>query len=188
VTVTNTGDVAGAQVVQLYVAPMGAPVRRPLRELAGFAKVALEPCETGTVEIPLDRRVFAFWDAPESRWWVAPGRYTIQLGESAEQIVAEQAIELDGDVDAPKVLSLESTVGDWFGHPVVGPALMQAMMAGASEEQLAAAESNGNMLKMVESMPMGQFARFPGVEIPDDALDQLIALSNGGAELATAAS
>ncbi|WP_434316156.1 family 78 glycoside hydrolase catalytic domain [Leifsonia sp. P73] len=178
VTVTNTGTVAGAHVVQLYVAPTDAPVRRPIRELAGFAKVALRPGETATVEIPLDRRAFAYWDAPQSRWWVAPGSYRIQLGESATDIVAEQLIQLDGDVDAPAVLSLESTVGDWFGHPVVGPALMQAMMAGASEEQLAAAEANGNMLKMVESMPMGQFARFPGVEIPDGALEQLIALSS----------
>lgn len=180
VTVTNTGAVAGAHVVQLYVAPDGAPIRRPTRELAGFAKVPLEPGESSMIEIPLGRRAFAFWDTPQSRWWVAPGSYTIQLGESAEQIVAEQTLHLDGDVDAPQVLSLESTVGDWFGHPVVGPALMQAMMAGASEEQLAAAETNGNMLKMVESMPMGQFARFPGVEIPDEALGQLIALSAGG--------
>ena len=55
--------------------------------------------------------------------------------------------------------------------------MMQAMMANATPEQLAAADENANMLKMVESMPMGQFARFPGVEIPDDALEQLIALS-----------
>ena len=61
--------------------------------------------------------------------------------------------------------------------PVVGPALMQAMMAGATDEQLAAASENENMLKMVESMPMGQFARFPGVEIPDAALEQLMELS-----------
>ena len=54
---------------------------------------------------------------------------------------------------------------------------MQAMMAGATEEQLAAASENENMLRMVESMPMGQFARFPGVEIPDAALEQLMALS-----------
>ncbi|WP_431245914.1 family 78 glycoside hydrolase catalytic domain [Leifsonia xyli] len=177
VTVTNTGPVAGAHVVQLYAAPTHTPVRRPVRELAGFAKVSLEPGASTTVELPLGRRAFAFWDTPNSRWWVAPGGYAVQLGASAADIVAERTIELDGDVDAPQVLSLESTVGDWFGHPVVGPALMQAMMAGASAEQLAAAESNGNMLRMVESMPMGQFARFPGVEIPDEALDQLIALS-----------
>jgi hypothetical protein len=53
-------------------------------------------------------------------------------------------------------------------------------MANATPEQMAAAEDNGNMLKMVESMPMGQFARFPGVEIPDEALEQLINLSFDG--------
>ena len=50
-------------------------------------------------------------------------------------------------------------------------------MANATPDQLAAADESANMLKMVESMPMGQFARFPGVEIPDDVLGRLIALS-----------
>ncbi|MET4158235.1 hypothetical protein [Agromyces sp. PvR057] len=64
----------------------------------------------------------------------------------------------------------------------MGPALMQGMMANATPEQQAAAEANANALKMVESMPMGQFARFPGVEIPEAALEQLIALSLASAE------
>ena len=177
VTVRNTGAVAGAEVVQLYVAPASSAVRRPSRELAGFVKVHLEPGESATVELALDRRVFAFWDVTGDRWWVQPGAYEVQLGRSADDIIDARAVQLDGDVDRPKPLSLDATVGDWFGHPVVGPALMQAMMSGASAEQLAAAEENANMLKMVESMPMGQFARFPGVEIPDAALDQLIAMS-----------
>ena len=182
VTVRNTGQVAGGDVVQFYVAPAPSRVRRPVRELAGFVKVHLEPGESTVVEVELDRRVFAFWDITSDRWLVEPGTYTVQLGRSAVEIVDEAAVALAGDTDRPKPLSLDSTVGDWFGHPVVGPALMQAMMAGASEEQLAAAEDNGNMLKMVESMPMAQFARFPGVEIPDEALDQLIALSLSAAE------
>ncbi|MGC5172479.1 family 78 glycoside hydrolase catalytic domain [Microbacterium sp. DT81.1] len=181
VTVRNTGHIAGADVVQFYVAPAPSGVRRPTRELAGFVKVHLEPGESTVVEVELDRRVFAFWDVTADRWRVEPGTYTVQLGRSAAEIIDEMAVALDGDTDRPRPLSLDSTVGDWFGHPVVGPALMQAMMAGASPEQLAAAEDNGNMLKMVESMPMNQFARFPGVEIPDEALDQLIALSLSGA-------
>lgn len=106
-----------------------------------------------------------------------PGSYRVQLGGSAHEVLAEAAVQLAGDSDVPAALTLDSTVKQWFGHPVVGPALMQAMMAGATEEQLAASEQNANMLKMVESMPMGQFARFPGVEIPDAALQQLISLS-----------
>ncbi len=50
---------------------------------------------------------------------------------------------------------------EWFGHAIVGPVLTQSMMDNATPEQQAAAEANANALKMVESMPMGQFARFP---------------------------
>ncbi|REJ05053.1 beta-glucosidase [Microbacterium bovistercoris] len=177
VTVRNEGAVAGAEVVQLYVAPAASSVRRPVRELAAFTKVRLEPGESAVVEFALDRRAFAYWDIVKERWFVEPGTHRVELGRSSADIVASAGVPLEGDIDKPAPLTLESTVGDWFGHPVVGPALMQEMTAGASAEQLAAASENENMLKMVESMPMGQFARFPGVEIPDAALEQLMALS-----------
>jgi beta-glucosidase-like glycosyl hydrolase len=177
VTVRNAGVVAGAEVVQVYVAPAASPVRRPARELAAFTKVHLEPGQTVVVELALDRRAFAYWDTAKDRWRVEPGTYRVELGRSSADIVGSVDLTLEGEIDRLEPLTLESPVGDWFGHPVVGPALMQAMMAGASEEQLAAASENENMLKMVESMPMGQFARFPGVEIPDAALEHLMALS-----------
>nr|WP_130353286.1 glycoside hydrolase family 3 C-terminal domain-containing protein [Agromyces ramosus] len=177
VTVRNTGAVTGAEVVQLYVSPASSAVRRPVRELAGFAKVHLEAGEASAVEIALERRAFAFWDVTGDRWWVEPGTYAVELGRSVAHIVERRELTLEGDVDRPKPLSLESTVKEWFGHPVVGPALMHGMMANATPEQQAAAEANADMLKLVDSMPMGQFARFPGVEIPDEALEQLIALS-----------
>lgn len=178
VTVRNTGGRSGSEIVQLYLEPAGSPVRRPVRELAAFEKVTLEPGESRTVQLQLDRRAFAFWDVIGQRWWVQPGIYQVAVGRSSADIALRTAIALEGDVVRPEPLSLDSTVGDWFGHPIVGPALMEAMMQGASPEQLAAAEQNSNMLKMVESMPMGQFARFPGVEIPEEALDRLIALSH----------
>ena len=181
VTVSNIGAVAGADVVQVYVAPAPSPVRRPIRELASFEKVHLEPGESRTVEVALDRRAFAYWDSVKNRWGVVPGEYRVEIGRSAADIAATASVALEGDNDRPGPLSLDSTVGEWFSHPVVGPALMQAMMANATPEQMAAAENNGNMLKMVESMPMGQFARFPGVDIPDETLGQLVALSAAGA-------
>ncbi|MDR6907157.1 beta-glucosidase [Agromyces sp. 3263] len=182
VTVRNTGAVAGAEVVQLYVAPAPSDVRRPVRELGAFAKVSLEPGEAVTVTLELERRAFAHWDVRGSRWRVDPGTYRVELGRSATDIIDVRELPLVGDVDRPAPLSLVSTVKEWFSHPIVGPALMQGMMANGTPEQQAAAEANGNALKMVESMPMGQFARFPGVEIPDDALEQLIALSVASAQ------
>lgn len=177
VTVRNAGDRAGSDVVQLYIAPAPSPVRRPIRELGAFAKVTLEPGESTTVSLALERRAFAHWDARAARWWVDPGTYRVELGRSASEIVAVRELSLAGDVERPAALSLESTVKEWFGHAVVGPVLMQSMMADATAEQQAAAEANASALKMVESMPMGQFARFPGVDIPEEALEQLVALS-----------
>ncbi|RXZ48795.1 beta-glucosidase [Agromyces fucosus] len=187
VTVRNTGEVAGSEVVQLYVAPAPSSVRRPVRELGAFAKISLEPGQATTVSLELERRAFAHWDARGARWWVDPGMYRVELGRSANDIVEVRELALEGDVERPNPLSLDSTVKEWFGHAVVGPALMQSMMANATPEQQDAAAANSNALKMVESMPMGQFARFPGVEIPEEALEQLIALSVAAAEAEPAA-
>lgn len=188
VTVRNTGERAGSEVVQLYIAPAPSAVRRPARELGAFAKVTLEPGESATVSLALERRAFAHWDARGARWWVDPGTYRVELGRSATDIVTTRELSLAGDLERPAALSLESTVKEWFGHAVVGPVLMQNMLANATAEQQAAAEANANALKMVDSMPMGQFARFPGVEIPEEALEQLIALSVSAAAPAAAGS
>lgn len=88
VTVTNTGDRSGKHVVQVYVAAPKRPVSSPARELRGFAKVALAPVESSTVEIALDRRAFAYWDITRDDWTVAAGPYQVQLADNAHDVVA----------------------------------------------------------------------------------------------------
>lgn len=174
VTVRNDGELPGSDVVQLYVAPASSDVRRPIRELAAFGKVALHPGESRTLSFDLDRRVFAHWDTSGSRWWVDPGTYELQLARSASDIAQTVQFGLDGDVEGPSALTLDSTVKQWFEHPVVGPLLVDAMTAKTPDEQRGDSGENANMLKMVESMSMGQFARFPGVDLPHGALLDLI--------------
>ncbi|MCJ1674488.1 MULTISPECIES: glycoside hydrolase family 3 C-terminal domain-containing protein [unclassified Rathayibacter] len=175
-TVTNTGGIFGKHVVQLYVATVAGPVRRPSRELRAFTKIALEPGESQTVQFTLERRAFAYWDIELSQWVVPAGDYTVQIGDSVASISTEATIALTGDV-LLRPLTMDSTVGDWFGHPIVGPALMEGLSAGMSEEQRQHAQENPNDLKMVESMPMQQFLAFTGGAFPQDALEQLMALS-----------
>ena len=176
VTVTNTGEVAGKHVVQVYVGGGEAPVRRPSRELRGFSKIALQPGETRTVTLHLDRRAFAHWDVEFHRWVVAGGGYRVQVCTDAATVVREAAVTLVGDVIV-RELSLDSTVGDWFGHPIVGPMLMQGMSAGMTEEQAQQAAENPDQLKMVESMPMQQFLAFTQGAIPPEALEHMMQLS-----------
>jgi beta-glucosidase len=176
VRVTNTGSVFGKHVVQLYVATAAGPVRRPARELRAFTKVALAPGETRQIDFTLGRRAFAYWDIELSQWVVSSGDYTIQIGETVSDIVAEQAISMGGDV-IHRRLTLESTVSEWFSHPVVGSTLMEGLSAGMSAEQIKHSEANPSELKMVESMPMQQFLAFIGGAIPTETLDHLMALS-----------
>jgi beta-glucosidase len=180
VTVSNTGDRAGKHVVQIYVAAGDTAVRRPTRELRGFAKVSLQPGESTTVSIRLDRRAFAFWDVELGRWVVAAGEYRVQVGSDASTVLREQAITLPGD-SIVRELTLDSTVGDWFGHPLVGPLLIEGMTASMSEEQAQQAAENPDQLKMVESMPMQQFLAFTQGAIPAEALEQMMQLSKSPA-------
>ena len=174
VTVTNTGSRRAAHVVQLYVATEEGPVRRPVRELRGFDKITLDPGETRTVTLTLNRRAFAYWDIDAHDWVVAPGRYSILIGDSVDTIVAVQAVELAGEPRAA-VLSLDSAVGEWFAHPVVGSILIDGLTAAMGGE-----EQNGmgvDGLRMVESMPMRQFLGFTQGAFTLEAAEQLLELS-----------
>ena len=77
VTVKNTGSLAGAEIVQLYIEAPQNGLHRPLRELKGFRKVFLQPGETQTVTFPLMDRSFAVW---QDGWKVPSGTYTVCVG------------------------------------------------------------------------------------------------------------
>jgi beta-glucosidase len=83
VTVRNTGQRAGRQVVQAYLSRPGSAVDRPVRWLAGFATVHAEPGTSHEVDIPLPARAFEHWDAG---WRTEPGRFTVHVGTDAEHL------------------------------------------------------------------------------------------------------
>jgi beta-glucosidase len=118
VPVTNTGDRAGAEVVQCYVAPGPSRLTRPPRELKAFAKVRLEPGATEVVVLVLDERAFAYWDPGQpdfeqvrsrpvslfgtdahlprraAGWQVDPGTYRVLVGRSASRITHECTVDV----------------------------------------------------------------------------------------------
>ena len=99
-TVTNTGDRAGAEIVQLYVAKPDAKIFRPAQELKGFAKVPLRPGESRTVVIPLDDKAFRYWNTQTDRWEIEGGQYELRVGASCADIRLTAAVEVAG-TDAP---------------------------------------------------------------------------------------
>src|SRR5690606_1724152 len=122
VTVRNTGDRAGAEVVQLYVASQTPHVARPVHELRAFEKVHLDPGEATTIEFAVTPRDLAFWNARHSRWQIAPGEYRFEVGASSRDIRVSASVTTSGDgiVDA---LRMDSTLGEWAAHPVSAAAI-----------------------------------------------------------------
>ena len=92
--VTNTGSTAGAEVVQLYIAPPQNGLYRPAKELKGFAKLSLQPGESQTVRFELNDRSFAVWC--DGCWKVPMGSYEICVGASVADIRLHAALAVDG--------------------------------------------------------------------------------------------
>ena len=86
VDVTNTGNVAGKEIVQVYVHDQKSGLVRPQKELKGFAKVELQPGETKTVSIQLDFRAFAYYHPEYKQWITEDGEFDILIAASAADI------------------------------------------------------------------------------------------------------
>jgi beta-glucosidase len=94
VPITNTGSVAGAEVVQIYDHDCEASVERPAKELKGFDKVYLQPGETKTVKIELGPDAFRFFDDKEMKWNAEPGKFEILAGSASNDIRTKAVLTL----------------------------------------------------------------------------------------------
>lgn len=96
VTITNSGQRDGSEVVQMYVGLPNAIVFRPAKELKGFAKVHLRAGESREVCIPFDDKTFRYWNVATNRWEVEQGTYKIMIGASVNDIRLEKKLEVKG--------------------------------------------------------------------------------------------
>lgn len=100
VTVTNSGEVAGAEVVQCYVGRVGeVGVIRPKRELKAFTKVHLDPGESATVELSFDDRTFAHFATATDSWEVETGAYRVEIARNASEVVLSSEVSVSGTVE-----------------------------------------------------------------------------------------
>jgi len=96
VTVTNTGAVAGGDVVQVYVRREGAGVYRPDRVLAGFARVELAPGASTSVTVPLGDPAFRHWDVAAGAWRVEGGTWTVLAGAHVDLLPLAVPVRVPG--------------------------------------------------------------------------------------------
>ncbi len=95
----NTGDVDGAEVVELYVADKESTIYRPVKELRAFDKVFLKAGEEQEVTLTLSKRAFAFWNVNINDWCVETGEFDILVGASSRDIKLEATVTVESTVD-----------------------------------------------------------------------------------------
>ncbi|GGZ84084.1 beta-glucosidase family protein [Algibacter mikhailovii] len=93
--VSNTGEVDGAEVVQVYVGKPNSKVDRAKKELKGFAKVALKQGEKKTVTIAIDISKLKYYDTGISDWNLELGNYDIYVGNASDNIIKKSTIKIE---------------------------------------------------------------------------------------------
>ena len=93
--VKNTGDVAGAEIAQVYVADKESTIFRPEKELKAFKKVFLEPGEEKEITVELSKRAFAFYNVNINDWCVEAGEFDIMVAASSRDVKLSAAVNVD---------------------------------------------------------------------------------------------
>lgn len=193
VDVTNTGEIAGKEVIQLYVQPPVCEVFRPVRELKGVEKISLAPGETKSVSFTLEKRAFAYWNKDLHDWFVPTGVYTIEIGRSSRDIELTKAVEVTGTVSAPtEPLTVNTIFMDLQKNPKAMEALQPLfgkatgnigsseeearLEENASEESAAAKEAISEEMgdAMMRYMPLRGIVSFSGGFVSYDQLQEII--------------
>ena len=187
VTVKNTGSRAGKAVAQLYVGDVESDAIRPLRELKGFAKVALAPGESRDVTFTLNKRSFASWNEKIHDWHVESGDFTIQVGASSRELPLCACVRVQSTVQVPMTYSVDSIfmdlMADEKARTVFEPFFrkLQEGFGGGEEEKSEAAQeavSDDMGAAMMNYMPLRGLMSFNANPEVIRMVEQLLAQLN----------
>lgn len=172
VDVTNTGALFGKEVVQLYVAPREPSVIRPVKELRGFDKIGLEPGETKTVILTLEKRAFAYYSTRIHDWCVDSGTYDIIIARSAADPVLVQTVSFTPTVSRPRAYTMDSIYldikKDAQAKALVEPYFQDDLFGSDDNSQAEEEAISPEMLEaMKDYLPLHSLASF-GNHTPED--------------------
>ncbi|WP_340388958.1 glycoside hydrolase family 3 C-terminal domain-containing protein [Paenibacillus sp. FSL E2-0151] len=177
VRVTNTGDRAGKEIVQLYVSDVESTVIRPVRELKGFAKVALEPGESKVVSFTLNKRSFAYYNVDMKDWHVETGEFEIQVGSSSRGIHVHTRVNVESTATFLPTYTRNSTLGDIRRDPAHKQLLDQALQQFQEASGFGGDDAGDHadmMDAMMKYMPLRALVAFSGGAMTEEAMNELL--------------
>ncbi|MFC7645077.1 fibronectin type III-like domain-contianing protein [Streptosporangium lutulentum] len=116
VRVTNTGSVAGDEVVQLYTHQHTSRVKQPVKQLRGFQRVHLAPGESKVVRLSLRTADLALWDVTRGRFAVEPSTHDILVGSSSDRIRQRATVRVNGERIPSRDLTRLTRAADFDDH------------------------------------------------------------------------
>ena len=166
VKVKNAGDMAGKEIVQLYVRDIESSVIRPAKELKGFEKVMLQPGEEKTVTFTLDKRAFAYYNEEIKDWYVEDGEFEILVGGSSQHTPLRTTITVKSTQPIKKVYTINSTLGEIMENPT-GVAIIQELM---KNDQDMTDQVSG----MTAGMPLRSIMLFSRGQITEEMINDIL--------------
>lgn len=187
--VRNTGRRAGKAVAQLYVGDPVSTAIRPVRELKGFEKVALEPGESREVSFTLDKRSFAVWNEQIHDWYAETGEYTIEIGSSSRDLPLKASVTVESTTELPRRYTMDSIFMDIMADPrakeMLEPMIRSSLAVlapDAGKEQTDAAReaiSEDMNMAMMNYMPLRGAFSFGAGNMAREEIEALLARLNG---------
>ncbi|MFW8053798.1 beta-glucosidase [Vagococcus fluvialis] len=180
VTVTNTGDCSGKEVVQFYVLPKSSSVPRPIKELKGFEKIELNPGESKKVTFVVDKECLKYFDSVANQWYVESGIYELAVGRSSAELELVSEMKVINTEPLPLTVTRNTPVRDIVADPKkyeIARDLLEVwhglIVREATEENDKVDTELG--VAMYNSMPLRGLINFSaGKLIDDEKLDDLI--------------
>ncbi|MEK4272322.1 beta-glucosidase family protein [Paenibacillus sp. FSL R7-0026] len=177
VRVTNTGDRAGKEIVQVYVSDVESKVIRPVKELKAFAKVDLEPGESKEVSFTLNKRSFAYYNVDMKDWHVETGEFDIQVGSSSRDIHVHTRVNVESTATFLPTYTRNSTLGDIQRDPAHKQLLDQALQQFQEASGFGGDDAGDHadmMDAMMKYMPLRALVAFSGGAMTEEAMNELL--------------
>ena len=177
ISIKNTGNLQGKEIVQLYARDIKSSAVRPEKELKGFAKVELEPGEEKKVTFTLDKRAFAYYNVDIGDWYVESGDFEILVGSSSRDIALKEKINIKSSVTIKRKYSRNSTIGDLMNDPISAKIARQILNALKKNTNMysGSMKENPDLLEsIVRNTPLRSLTIFGKGAIEEEMINKII--------------
>ncbi len=172
VDISNIGDRAGKEIVQLYIQQASPKQTRPIKELKAFTKISLEANACKTVTFSLDKRAFAYYDVTAKDWLIESGEYIIHIAKSSQDIILSSSVYIEGSKKTSPLLHRNSSFAELVSNEKAYK-LFEPYIEGIKEKFMIDFESERGK-SFLKGQPIRTLISYSTVPISEDKLLALI--------------